>query len=68
MAKESKEEDPIPEMTLGTGRGREDTQIGVTAEKEVEEIEQPELRCSAMENQVVPEGVARRPNVWWGLQ
>ena len=68
MVKENKEEDPLPEMTIETGRGREDIQTGVTAEKEEEEMEQPELKCSTMVNQVDPEGVARRPNVWWGLR
>ena len=42
MVKENIEENPPPEMTSETGRERVDTQIGVPAEKEVEEMEQPE--------------------------
>ena len=68
MVQGSTEENPPPEMTLGTGRERADIQIGVPAEKEVEEMEQPEQRCLTMEDQEDPEGVARRPNVWWGLR
>ena len=44
-----------------------DSQIEVQAEKEGEEMELSELRDMTMGSQVDPEGVARRPNVWWGL-
>ena len=68
MVQGSTEENPLPEMTSETGRERADTQIGVPAEKEVDEMEQPEQRYLTMEDQEDPEGVARRPNVWWGLR
>ena len=66
MVQGSTEEIP-PEMTLGTGRERADIQIEVQAEKEGEEMELQELKCLIMEDQEDPEGVVRRPNVWWGL-
>ena len=68
MVKENTEENPPPEMTSETGRERADTQIGVPAEIEVEEMELPEQRCSTMGDQEDPEGIARRLNVWWGLR
>ena len=56
-----------PEMTSGTGRERADILTEVLAEKEGEVMELQEQRNLTMEDQGDPEGVARRPNVWWGL-
>ena len=66
MVQEIKEETP-PEITIGTGRERADSQTEVSAEKEGEEMVLQEQRSLIMGNQGDPEGVARRPNVWWGL-
>ena len=66
MVQEIKEETP-PEITIGTGREGADNHTEVSAEKEGEEMELPELGNLIMGSQGNPEGVARRPNVWWGL-
>ena len=62
------EEDLLPEMITGTGRERVDMKTKAIVEKEEEELELPELKCSVMGSQEGPEGVARRPNVWWVLR
>ena len=66
MLQEIREETP-QEIVIETGKGMEGNQTGVSAEKEGEEMELSELENLIMGSQVDPEGVARRPNVWWGL-
>ena len=67
MDKGTIEESP-PRMTSEISKVEEDTQIGVQAEIEEEELELPEQRSLAMGDQEDHEGIARRPNVWWGLR
>ena len=60
-------EDLHPEMIIELDKERADMRTEAKAEREGE-LEQLEPRSLVMENQEDPEGVARRPNVWWGLQ
>ena len=60
--------DPIPEMNMKLDIERGDMRTEVIAEREEGELEQLEPKSLAMGSQEDPEGVARRPNVWWGLQ
>ena len=64
-------EETLQETATGTGTEmtdiQTDSQIEVQAEKEGEEMELSEPKDLIMGSQVDPEGIARRPNVWWGL-